>query len=80
MVYSLVIDDEGLLLNSYLQRYSGRFVFDGKIKDWLKAGGSLGYYNQEENLVDIGTGGLNSVRMITEGFPFLPVSIRMAIC
>jgi len=66
-------DDEGLLLNSYLQRYSGRFVFDGKIKDWLKAGGSLGYYNQEENLVDIGTGGLNSVRMITEAFPFLPV-------
>ncbi len=66
-------DDNGLLLNSYLQRYSGRFVFDGKIKPWLKAGGTLGYYNQEENLVDIGTGGLNSVRMITEAFPFLPV-------
>src|SRR2546421_1793150 len=66
-------DENGLLLNSYLQRYSGRFVFDGKIKDWLKAGGSLGYYNQEENVVDGGTGGLNSVRMITEGLPFLPV-------
>ena len=34
----------------------------------MKVGGSLGYYNQEENLVDVGTGGLNSVRMITEGF------------
>ena len=66
-------DDEGLLLNSYLQRYSARFVFDGKIKPWLKAGGSLGYNNQEENIVDGGTGGLNSVRMITEAFPFLPV-------
>jgi len=66
-------DDQGLLLNSYLKRYSGRFFFDSKIKDWLRVGGSLGYYNQEENLVDIGTGGLNSVRMITEGFPFLPV-------
>jgi len=66
-------DDEGLLLNSYQKRYSGRFFFDAKIKPWLRAGGSLGYYNQEENLVDVGTGGLNSVRMITEGFPFLPV-------
>lgn len=66
-------DDEGLLLNSYLQRYSARFVFDGKIKDWIRAGGSLSYNNQEENVVDGGTGGLNSVRMITEAFPFLPV-------
>ncbi|HEV8282671.1 MAG TPA: TonB-dependent receptor [Chitinophagaceae bacterium] len=66
-------DEDGLLLKSYLKRYSGRFTFDGKIKNWLRAGGSLGYYNQEENLVEIGTGGLNSVRMITEAFPFLPV-------
>jgi TonB-linked SusC/RagA family outer membrane protein len=33
----------------------------------------MSYNNQEENLVDVGTGGLNSVRMITEGLPFLPV-------
>jgi TonB-linked SusC/RagA family outer membrane protein len=66
-------NENGLLLNSYLKRYSGRFTFDGKIKDWLRAGGSLSYNNQEENIVDIGTGGLNSVRMITEGLPFLPV-------
>ena len=66
-------DDEGLLLNSYLERYSARFVFDGKIKSWIRAGGSLSYNNQEENVVDGGTGGLNSVRMITEAFPFLPV-------
>jgi TonB-dependent starch-binding outer membrane protein SusC len=66
-------DDNGLLLNSYLKRYSGRFVMDSRIKSWLKVGGSLGYNNQEENIVDQGTGGLNSVRMITEAFPFLPV-------
>lgn len=66
-------DDNGLLLNSYMTRYSGRFVIDSKIKSWLKVGGSLSYNNQEENLVDRGTGGLNSVRMITEAFPFLPV-------
>ena len=66
-------DDNGLLLNSYLKRYAARFVLDMKPKDWFRIGGSLSYNNQEENLVDQGTGGLNSVRMITESFPFLPV-------
>lgn len=66
-------DDEGLLLNSYLKRYSARFVFDAQMKPWLKVGGTLSYNNQEENIVDQGTGGLNSVRMITEAFPFMPV-------
>lgn len=66
-------EDNGLLLNSYLKRYSGRFTMDTQIKKWIKVGGSLNYTNQEENLIDIGTGGLNSVRMITESFPFLPV-------
>lgn len=66
-------DDNGLLKNSYLKRYSGRFTMDSQMKTWLKVGGSLNYTNQTENLVDIGTGGLNSVRMITESFPFLPV-------
>lgn len=66
-------DENGLLLNSYLKRYSGRFVMDTRVREWLKVGGGLSYNNQEENIVDLGTGGLNSVRMITEAFPFLPV-------
>ncbi|MBS1564552.1 MAG: TonB-dependent receptor [Bacteroidetes bacterium] len=68
-------DNEGLLLNSYMKRYSGRFNFESKMQPWLRVGGHLGYYNQEENIVDQGTGGLNSVRMITEAFPFLPVKL-----
>ncbi len=66
-------DENGLLLNSYLKRYSARFTLDSKVTDYLRLGGSLSYNTQEENIVDQGTGGLNSVRMITEGFPFLPV-------
>ncbi len=66
-------DENGLLLNSYLKRYSGRFTVDTKVKEWLKVGGSLAYNNQQENIVDQSTGALNSVRMITEAFPFLPV-------
>ncbi|MFZ6009448.1 MAG: SusC/RagA family TonB-linked outer membrane protein [Bacteroidota bacterium] len=66
-------DENGLLLNSYLKRYSARFSFDSQINSWIKMGGSLSYNNQDENLVDIGTGGLNSVRMITEAIPILPI-------
>ncbi len=66
-------DDNGLLMDSYLTRYSARFVMDSQIKPWLKVGGSLGYNNQNENIVDFGTGGLNVVRMITEALPILPV-------
>ncbi len=72
-VYLGYRDENGLLLNSYLKRYSARFTLDSKVTDYLRVGGSLSYNNQEENIVDQGTGGLNSVRMITEGFPFLPV-------
>ncbi|WP_300597523.1 TonB-dependent receptor [Niabella sp.] len=66
-------NENGLMLNSYLKRYSARFTMDSRISNALKVGGSLSYNNQEENIIDQGTGGLNSVRMITEAFPFLPV-------
>lgn len=71
--YSLSLgyrDDEGLLLNSYLTRYSGRFTIDDQVKKWLKVGGTLSYNNQTENLVDITD---QVARQIVEDFPFLPV-------
>jgi len=78
-VYLGFRDDNGLLLNSFMKRYSGRFVMDSQVKSWLKIGGSLGYNYQEENIVDFGTGGLNSVRMITEALPILPVKYSNGI-
>ncbi len=69
-------DENGLLLNSYLKRYSTRFSFDSQVKDWVKIGGTLSYNNQDENLVDQSTGALNSVRMITEALPILPVKFE----
>ncbi len=63
-------NDEGLLKESYLKRYSGRFSIDDQVKKWLKLGGTLSYNNQSENLVDI----TDQVgRQIVEDFPFLPV-------
>ncbi len=72
-VYLGYRDDNGLLLKSFLKRYSARFVMDSQLQPWLKVGGSLGYNAQFENIVDNGTGGLNVVRMITEALPILPV-------
>ena len=63
-------NDQGLLLNSYLKRYSGRFSFDSQIKSWMKVGGTLSYTNQEENIVDQSDA---VPRQIVEDFPFLPV-------
>lgn len=63
-------DDEGLLLTSYLKRYSARFSFDSEIKPWLKVGGTLSYNNQQENIVDQSD---QVARSIVEDFPFMPV-------
>ncbi|RAW00543.1 SusC/RagA family TonB-linked outer membrane protein [Pseudochryseolinea flava] len=72
-VYLGYRDDNGLLLTSYLKRYSARFVMDSEIKPWLRIGGSISYNKQKENIVDTGTGGLNVPRMIVEALPILPV-------
>lgn len=63
-------DDQGLLKQSYLNRYSARFTIDDQIKPWLKVGGTLSYNTQSENLVDI-SDAVN--RQIVEDFPFMPV-------
>lgn len=66
-------NENGILRESYLKRYSGRFVFDSQIKKWMKVGGTLTFNNVEENRVDGGTGGLNVTRMLVETLPIVPV-------
>lgn len=66
-------DQEGVLLESYLKRYSGRLVLDGQVKDWLKVGGSFTFNHIEENRVDGGVGGLTALRMMVETLPIVPV-------
>ena len=63
-------DDQGLLKNTYLKRYSGRFSIDDQIKPWLKIGGSLSYNNQTENLADTND---QVPRRMVEDYPFYPV-------
>ncbi|MBR9773769.1 MAG: SusC/RagA family TonB-linked outer membrane protein, partial [Cytophagales bacterium] len=60
-------NEEGLMRESYLKRYAGRFVFDSQIKPWLKVGGSLSYTDQKESQVDpLGAGGIIAMRQVLE--------------
>jgi TonB-linked SusC/RagA family outer membrane protein len=67
-------NEEGLMKESWLKRYSGRFVMDSQIKKWLKVGGSLSYNDQSENQVDpLGGGGIIPMRQVLEELPIVPV-------
>ncbi|MFD2036308.1 SusC/RagA family TonB-linked outer membrane protein [Belliella marina] len=66
-------DEQGIIHESYLKRYSGRFVMDGKVKEWLDVGGSLTFNHIEENRVDGSVGGLSPLRMMIETLPIIPV-------
>ena len=63
------MDEEGIMKDSWLKRYSGRFVFDANIRDWLKVGGSLSYNNQKERVIHASWVGRNMI----ENIPIIPV-------
>ncbi|WP_168803193.1 SusC/RagA family TonB-linked outer membrane protein [Chitinophaga oryzae] len=65
---------EGLARGSWQDRYAGRIVFDSKIKDWLKVGGTLNYTDQREKQVDqLDGGGITMMRQVLEALPIIPV-------
>lgn len=66
-------DENGILRESNLKRYSGRFVMDSQIKPWMKVGGALTFNSVEDNRVDGGQGGLNVTRMLVETLPIIPL-------
>jgi len=67
-------NEDGLMKTSYLKRYSGRFVVDTKVKDWITVGGSLNYNFQNENQIDpVGAGGIIPMRSVLQALPITPV-------
>ncbi|MGV3587190.1 MAG: SusC/RagA family TonB-linked outer membrane protein, partial [Adhaeribacter sp.] len=73
-VYMGYRNENGLMRGSWLKRYSGRFVFDSQVKNWLKVGGTLSYNDQNENQIDpLGAGGIIAMRQVLEALPIIPV-------
>ncbi len=73
-VYLGYRNENGLVKESWLKRYSTRFVFDSQIKDWLKVGGTLSYNDQNESQIDpLGAGGIIAMRQVLEELPIIPV-------
>ncbi|HET8735313.1 MAG TPA: SusC/RagA family TonB-linked outer membrane protein, partial [Pricia sp.] len=67
-------DEEGIIVESWLKRYSGRFTLDMDVNDWLKIGGSLSYNDQNEKQIDqLGGGGITTMRQVLEALPIIPV-------
>ncbi len=67
-------DEEGLIVESWLKRFSGRFTLDTEITPWLKVGGSLSYNDQNEKQIDqLGGGGITTMRQVLEALPIIPV-------
>ena len=63
------VNENGLMRESWLKRFSGRFVFDTEIREWLKVGGSLSYNDQNERHVQ----GVWVGRNMVENLPIVPV-------
>ncbi|MGV3639462.1 MAG: SusC/RagA family TonB-linked outer membrane protein [Adhaeribacter sp.] len=73
-VYLGYRNENGLIRESWLKRYAGRFVFDSHLKDWLKVGGTLSYNDQNESQIDpLGAGGIIAMRQVIEALPIIPV-------
>lgn len=67
-------NENGIIIESKLKRYSARFVFDSQLKDWLKVGGTLTMNHVEDNRVlGDGDGGLTVTRMMIETLPLVPI-------
>lgn len=62
-------DEQGIMKESWMKRYSARFVVDTDVNNWIKVGGSLGYNYQHERILQGSWVGRNMI----EGVPMIPV-------
>ena len=63
-------DERGLLINSYVKRYSTRFNMESEVNSWLKVGGTIDFSVRQERFQDTGEWVFANA---TRGFPFMPV-------
>ena len=69
-------DMEGIMLNNYLERVSGRVTYDAKPKQWLSVGLNLLVNNTKENEVQEDGGNQMPRRSMIEMPPIFPVKFQ----
>ncbi|WP_234364067.1 SusC/RagA family TonB-linked outer membrane protein [Lunatibacter salilacus] len=66
-------NEDGIMMNSGFERFTGKIALDSEIKPWLTVGGSILGTRSSRRVVDDANGALNVARMVAEALPFLPV-------
>ena len=73
-LYLGYINNQGILLNTYYQKYSIRYNTETKIRPWLTLGGTMSYYYTKKNQVDdYSVGSMTATRLLEGMIPILPV-------
>ena len=66
-------NNQGIMINNYLERFSGKVAYEGQAKDWLTVGFNLLANVTEENEFDEGGGYQSPRRTMIEMPPIFPV-------
>ncbi|WP_202900539.1 SusC/RagA family TonB-linked outer membrane protein [Lunatimonas lonarensis] len=66
-------NEDGIMMNSGFERFTGKIALDSEVKPWLTIGGSILGTKSTRRVVDDANGALNVARMVAEALPFLPV-------
>ncbi|WP_209401429.1 TonB-dependent receptor [Pseudozobellia sp. WGM2] len=67
-IYTGYRDEDGVMKNTWLNRYSLRFVIDSKINNWLSVGGNINYNKESQRFLS-GWG----MRAVYQSIPIIPV-------
>ena len=67
------LDQNGLMVQSWYKRYSGKLTLENDINNWLKFGGNISVIQSTQRLVSDANGALNVPRAVTEEVPLVPV-------
>lgn len=65
-------NDQGVIKDSKLERFSGRVTIDQGVSNWLKLGTTLSYSAVKERRIDTRVGYNNVPRMMIEMIPIVP--------
>ncbi|QQD11948.1 SusC/RagA family TonB-linked outer membrane protein [Sphingobacterium sp. UDSM-2020] len=69
-----IINDTGLLRETYYKKRTVRYNTDIKLREWLTIGANLSYqYNRKNQVDDYAVGSMNATRLLAGMIPILPV-------